>query len=119
MTTRPHAVDVRRQAGWLPKDQDDLESWLDGHRERVEAKGEQVVLHPAMTEFQELIDTIESEDPVIGLMAFVAAGMSEVSSCLIDSQVTPGYHVGKGEELGYFQYGGPTHCPVLSPGRIA
>src|SRR5579859_1697137 len=61
MTTRPHAVDVRRQAGWLPEDQDDLESWLDGHRERVEAKGEQVVLHPVLTELQELIDT----DPVV------------------------------------------------------
>jgi phosphatidylserine decarboxylase len=23
MTTRPHAVDVRRRAGWLPEDQDD------------------------------------------------------------------------------------------------
>jgi phosphatidylserine decarboxylase len=57
MTTRPHAVDVRRRAGWLPEDQDDLESWLDGHRERVEARGEHVPLHPMLTEFQELIDT--------------------------------------------------------------
>ena len=60
-TTRPHVVDVRRRAGWLPEDQDDLESWLDGHHERVEARGEQVVLHPVLTEFQELIDT----DPVV------------------------------------------------------
>ena len=62
---------------------------------------------------------IEAEDPVIGLMAFVAVGMSEVSSCLIGSKVTPGYHVGKGEELGYFQYGGSTHCLVFRPGAIA
>jgi phosphatidylserine decarboxylase len=61
MTTRFDAVDVRRQAGWLPDDQDDLESWLAGHRERVEARGEQVVLHPVLVEFQELIDT----DPVV------------------------------------------------------
>src|ERR1700678_1467631 len=61
MTTRPHAVDVRRRAGWLPEDQDELESWLDGHRERVEARGEQVVLNPLLTEFQEVIDT----DPVV------------------------------------------------------
>jgi phosphatidylserine decarboxylase len=54
-------MDVRRRAGWLPEDQDDMESWLDGHRERVEARGEQVVLHPVLTEFQELIDT----DPVV------------------------------------------------------
>jgi phosphatidylserine decarboxylase len=62
---------------------------------------------------------IEADDPVIGLMAFVPVGMSEVSSCLIDSKVTPGYHVGKGEELGYFQFGGSTHCLVFRPGAIA
>ena len=62
---------------------------------------------------------IEADDPVIGLMAFVAAGMSEVSSCLIGPKVTPGYHVGKGEELGCFQYGGSTHCLVFRPGAIA
>jgi phosphatidylserine decarboxylase len=62
---------------------------------------------------------IEADDPVIGLMAFVAVGMSEVSSCLIGSKATPGYHVGKGEELGYFQYGGSTHCLVFRPGAIA
>ena len=62
---------------------------------------------------------IQADDPVIGLMAFVAVGMSEVSSCLIDSKVASGYHVGKGEELGYFQYGGSTHCLVFRPGAIA
>ncbi len=62
---------------------------------------------------------IEADDPVIGLMAFVPIGMSEVSSCLIGSKVTPGYHVGKGEELGYFQFGGSTHCLVFRPGVIA
>lgn len=39
-------VDVRRRAGWLPRDHDELESWLSGHRKRVEAKGEQAALHP-------------------------------------------------------------------------
>jgi phosphatidylserine decarboxylase len=62
---------------------------------------------------------IEADDPVIGLMAVVLAGMSEVSSCMIHSKLTPGYHVGKGEELGYFQYGGSTHCLVFRPGAIA
>jgi len=62
---------------------------------------------------------IEADDPVIGLMAFVPVGMSEVSSCLIAPNVTPGYHVGKGEELGYFQFGGSTHCLVFRPGAIA
>jgi phosphatidylserine decarboxylase len=62
---------------------------------------------------------IEADDPVIGLMAVVLIGMSEVSSCMIHSKLTPGYHVGKGEELGYFQYGGSTHCLVFRPGAIA
>jgi phosphatidylserine decarboxylase len=38
---------------------------------------------------------------------------------MIDSKVTPGYHIEKGEELGYFQYGGSTHCLVFRPGAIA
>ena len=62
---------------------------------------------------------IKADDPVIGLMAFVPVGMSEVSSCMIRSKVTPGYHVRKGEELGYFQYGGSTHCLIFRPGAIA
>ena len=59
----PREVDVRRKAGWLPDDQDELESWLAGHRDRVHARGEQVVLHPVLAEFQELIDS----DPVVRL----------------------------------------------------
>ena len=62
---------------------------------------------------------IEADNPVIGLVAFVAVGMSEVSSCLIDAQLTPGHHVAKGDELGYFQFGGSTHCVVFRPGAIA
>jgi phosphatidylserine decarboxylase len=61
VTISPHSFDVRRRAGWLPAEQDDLEAWLAGHRERVESRGEQVVLHPVMSEFQELIDS----DPVV------------------------------------------------------
>src|SRR6201994_4235164 len=55
------AGDVRRQGGWLPGTQDDLEAWLAGHRERVAAKGEQVKLHPVIAEFEALIDA----DPVV------------------------------------------------------
>jgi phosphatidylserine decarboxylase len=62
---------------------------------------------------------IEADNPVIGLMAFVPVGMSEVSSCMIDQKIKPGYHVAKGEELGYFQFGGSTHCLVFRPGAIA
>jgi len=52
-------------------------------------------------------------------MAFVPVGIVEVSSCMIGPDLTPGYHVSKGEELGYFQYGGSTHCLVFRPGAIA
>jgi phosphatidylserine decarboxylase len=38
-----------------------LEAWLHGHRERVEAKGEQIALHPVISEFRALIDS----DPVV------------------------------------------------------
>jgi phosphatidylserine decarboxylase len=62
---------------------------------------------------------IEADDPVIGLMAFVPVGMSDVSSCIIDAKVKPGAHVAKGQELGHFQYGGSTHCLVFRPGAIA
>ena len=45
--------------------------------------------------------------------------MSEVSSCVIHPKVTPGYRVEKGEELGYFQYGGSTYCLLFRPGAIS
>ncbi len=45
--------------------------------------------------------------------------MSEVSSCMIDPKIQPGHHVAKGEELGYFQFGGSTHCLIFRPGAIA
>ncbi|BBZ28102.1 phosphatidylserine decarboxylase [Mycolicibacterium madagascariense] len=61
---------------------------------------------------------INADNPVIGRMAFVAVGMSEVSSCLIDDAVHPGAHVTKGQELGYFQFGGSTHCLIFRPGAI-
>lgn len=64
------------------------------------------------------IIVIDADNPVIGRMAFVAVGMSEVSSCLISDAVRPGAHIEKGEELGYFQFGGSTHCLVFRPGAI-
>jgi phosphatidylserine decarboxylase len=42
-----------------------------------------------------------------------------VSSCIIGPSIASGYHVAKGEELGYFQFGGSTHCLVFRPGVIA
>lgn len=57
---------------------------------------------------------IEADNPDIGLMAFVAVGMAEVSSC--DVTVVPGQHVAKGEQLGMFHFGGSTHCLIFRPG---
>ncbi|OBF87995.1 hypothetical protein A5791_18975 [Mycobacterium sp. 852002-51163_SCH5372311] len=62
---------------------------------------------------------IEADDPCIGLLAFLGVGMSEVSSCIIDPDVKPGYHVAKGDELGYFQFGGSTECLIFRRGAIA
>jgi len=62
---------------------------------------------------------IQADDPVIGLVAFIGVGIAEVSSCMIDKRIAPGHHVAKGEELGYFQFGGSTYCLVFRPGAIA
>lgn len=61
---------------------------------------------------------IEADDPTIGLMCFMPVGMVEVSSCIINDNIKPGYHVEKGEDLGYFQFGGSTHCLIFRPGVI-
>ena len=45
--------------------------------------------------------------------------LAHVAVRAIGKNVTPGYHVAKGEELGRFQFGGSTHCLVFRPGAIA
>ena len=49
----------------------------------------------------------------------VAGTIVRAFSCVILPSVEPGHHVAKGEELGYFQFGGSTHCLVFGPGVIA
>jgi phosphatidylserine decarboxylase len=61
---------------------------------------------------------IEADDPVIGLVCVMPVGMTEVSSCVIADEIQPGAHVEKGQELGYFQFGGSTHCLIFRPGVI-
>jgi phosphatidylserine decarboxylase len=62
---------------------------------------------------------IEADDPGIGLMCVVLIGMAEVSSCILEASsgrpLRVGQHLGKGEQLGYFQFGGSTHCLVFGP----
>lgn len=45
-------------------------------------------------------------------------GMGEVSSNIFLDHIKPGYKVEKGEEIGYFQFGGSTHCLLFRPGAI-
>ncbi|KAI5997796.1 phosphatidylserine decarboxylase-domain-containing protein [Pisolithus orientalis] len=56
---------------------------------------------------------IESDNPMIGLMCFVAVGLGEVSTCEIT--VKEGDRLKKGDELGSFHFGGSTHCLVFRP----
>jgi phosphatidylserine decarboxylase len=44
--------------------------------------------------------------------------MGEISSCVIGQKIKNGARVAKGDELGYFQYGGSTVCCIFAPGAI-
>lgn len=44
--------------------------------------------------------------------------MAEVSSNYFHTHIKQGYKVKKGEELGYFQFGGSTHCLIFRKGVI-
>ncbi|MDR5806760.1 phosphatidylserine decarboxylase family protein [Caballeronia sp. LZ019] len=59
---------------------------------------------------------IQCDDPAIGEVGCVFIGMAEVSSCMIEA--LPGQRVRKGDELGYFQYGGSSMCLIFRPGVI-
>ncbi len=61
---------------------------------------------------------IEADNKNIGMVCVMPIGMVEISSCVIHDKIERGYHVEKGEELGYFQFGGSTHCVVFQPGAI-
>ncbi|GIJ92458.1 hypothetical protein Asppvi_011440 [Aspergillus pseudoviridinutans] len=57
---------------------------------------------------------IEADNPDIGLLAFLAIGMVEVSTCEIS--VKEGEYVRKGDQLGMFHYGGSSHCLIFKKG---
>ncbi|MFE4971365.1 phosphatidylserine decarboxylase family protein [Kitasatospora sp. NPDC056651] len=60
---------------------------------------------------------IEATAPAVGLMAFVAIGMAEVSSCEVTVGPEEGRNkVKRGDQLGSFHYGGSTHCLIFGPG---
>ncbi|KAJ7652755.1 phosphatidylserine decarboxylase, partial [Mycena polygramma] len=56
---------------------------------------------------------IESANPKIGLVVFIAVGMVEVSTCEV--LVKGSQEVAKGSELGMFHYGGSTHTLIFGP----
>jgi phosphatidylserine decarboxylase len=49
----------------------------------------------------------------LGKVACIFVGMAEISSCVL--QVRAGQRLTKGEEIGFFQYGGSTHCLIFEP----
>jgi phosphatidylserine decarboxylase len=55
---------------------------------------------------------IEADDPQIGLMCFIAIGMTEISTC--HATVYEGQHVVRGDELGMFHFGGSSSAMVFS-----
>ena len=57
---------------------------------------------------------IRADNPAIGMIAMVAVGMAEVSSCEIT--VVAGQDVKKGDDIGMFHFGGSTHCLVFEKG---
>lgn len=59
---------------------------------------------------------IESDDPAIGMVCVIPIGITEISSVTI--AVRAGQRVEKGEELGWFSYGGSTLAVVFQPGAI-
>ena len=61
---------------------------------------------------------IKSPDPKLGIMAFMAFGMVEISTCIINDYIKPGYKIKKGEELGRFQFGGSSACLIFKKGAI-
>ncbi|KAJ7642834.1 phosphatidylserine decarboxylase-domain-containing protein [Mycena rosella] len=56
---------------------------------------------------------IKSENERIGLMCFIAVGMTEVSTC--EATVKEGDRVERGDELGMFHFGGSTHVLIFRP----
>ena len=61
---------------------------------------------------------IKADNPKIGTVCVMPVGMVEISSCNINKNIKRGKKVKKGDELGYFAYGGSTHCLIFEPGVI-
>jgi phosphatidylserine decarboxylase len=56
---------------------------------------------------------IQANNPIIGLVAFMAVGMVEISTCA--PSVKSGQEVSVGDELGMFHFGGSSHVLIFGP----
>jgi phosphatidylserine decarboxylase len=61
---------------------------------------------------------IKADNHKIGTICIMPVGMVEISSCNINKNIRPGYKIKKGDELGFFAYGGSTHCLFFEPNVI-
>ena len=61
---------------------------------------------------------IEADDPTLGLICVMPIGMVEISSCILNEKICAKARVEKGQELGYFQFGGSTHCVIFRHGAL-
>lgn len=61
---------------------------------------------------------IKADNKDIGTVCVMPVGMVEISSCNLNKNIIPGAKVKKGTELGYFAYGGSTHCLIFEPNVI-
>lgn len=61
---------------------------------------------------------IKADNHKIGTICIMPVGMVEISSCNINDNIKPGQKVKKGDELGFFAYGGSTHCIFFEPNVI-
>jgi phosphatidylserine decarboxylase len=59
---------------------------------------------------------IQADDPAIGVVCVMPVGITEISSMTLTAR--PGTHVRKGDELGFFSFGGSTVAVLFEPTAI-
>jgi phosphatidylserine decarboxylase len=62
-----------------------------------------------------LLVFIRSDYENIGLMCFIAIGLTEISTCVLNEKIKEGAKVTRGDELGMFRFGGSSHALIFGP----
>ncbi|KAI9925753.1 hypothetical protein MW887_005559 [Aspergillus wentii] len=78
------------------------------HKQDIDMTGEVTAQEFMTATATRAVIFIESDDPAVGLVAFLGVGLTEVSTC--DITVKEGEYIRKGDQLGMFHYGGSTYC---------